>query len=215
MGYPAFLVTETKSNRRSFDFLRFVRSATVAWHRRMNGSRPPAGNRCLGSPTATASPKLPLNQRCEDDRAGGGQDDRSLGGQPCRPLAGDGECGELALLFGFSDDGVEVGEDFGDGHGVDFAAGVVAFFDELLEVAAGDLDGELVGDHQAGALLLGVPGIEGQGDPHRAAVDGEADIDSVSVAGGDGDNVGFPGAVEVFAGPAVGNVEIVVHKNRV
>jgi hypothetical protein len=34
-----------------------------------------------------------------------------------------------------------VGEDFGDGHGVDFALGVVAFLDELAEVAAADLGG--------------------------------------------------------------------------
>ena len=60
-----------------------------------------------------------------------------------------GEGGHFALGFGFGYYGVEVGEDFGDGHGVDFAAGVIAFVDELPEVAAGDLGGELVGDDLA------------------------------------------------------------------
>jgi len=77
----------------------------------------------------------------------------------------DGEGGDGALGLGFGDDGVEVGEDLGDGHGVDLAAGVGAFLDELPEEAAGDLGGELVGDDLAGALLLLGPGVEGQGDP--------------------------------------------------
>ena len=45
-------------------------------------------------------------------------------------------------------------EDFFDGHGVDFAPGVVAFFNELAEVTAGDLHGNLVGDYFAGTLFL-------------------------------------------------------------
>jgi hypothetical protein len=40
-----------------------------------------------------------------------------------------GEGGHGALFPGFDDYGFEVIEDFGDGHGVDFALGVVAFFD--------------------------------------------------------------------------------------
>jgi hypothetical protein len=67
--------------------------------------------------------------------------------------------GHGALGFGFGDDGVEVFEDLGDGHGVDLAAGVAAFFDQLPEVAAGDLRGELAGDDLAGALLLPGPGV--------------------------------------------------------
>ena len=115
------------------------------------------------------------------------------------------------MLPGFGDDGVEMVEDFRDGHGVDFAAGVVAFFDELAEIAAGDLHGELVSDDFATALLLFNPGGAGQGDPHGAAVDVEADVDCVGVAGGDGDHGAFPCAVQVFAGPSVGYVEVFVH----
>ena len=76
------------------------------------------------------------------------------------PQSGDDRQGRHgALLLGFGDYGVEVGEDFGDGHGVDLAAGVAAFFDQLPEVAAGDLRGELAGDDLAGALLLPGPGV--------------------------------------------------------
>ena len=70
-----------------------------------------------------------------------------------------GQGGHGALGFGFGDYGVEVVEDFGDGHGVDLAAGVAAFFDQLPEVAVGDLRGELAGDDLAGALLLPGPGV--------------------------------------------------------
>ena len=126
-----------------------------------------------------------------------------------------GEGGHGALLPGFGDDGVEMVEDFRDGHGVDFAAGVVAFFDELLEVAAGDLGSELVGDDLAGALFLLDPGGGGPRDPHGASVDVEADIDGVCVACGDGDDGTLPAAVQVLGGPAVGYVEIFVHEDRV
>ena len=47
-------------------------------------------------------------------------------------LREDRQGGHGAQLLGFVDDDVEVVEDFSDGHGVDFAARVVAFFDELF-----------------------------------------------------------------------------------
>jgi hypothetical protein len=122
-----------------------------------------------------------------------------------------GKCGDGALLSGFDDYGVEVREDFFYGHGVDLALGVVALFDELLQIAAGDLRGELVGDDFFAALLLLDPGDAGQRDPHGAAVDVEADVDGVGVAGGDGHHGAFPADVQIFAGPAVGYVEIFVH----
>jgi hypothetical protein len=59
---------------------------------------------------------------------------------------------------GFLDDGVGVVEDLVDGHGVHLAAVVVAGLDGLLEVAAGGLGGEVVGDDLAGAALLLDPG---------------------------------------------------------
>jgi hypothetical protein len=56
-------------------------------------------------------------------------------------LGDHGQRRHSALLFGFGHYGVEVVQDFGDGHGINLAAGVVSLFDQLLEVAAGDLRG--------------------------------------------------------------------------
>ncbi len=108
-----------------------------------------------------------------------------------------------------------MGEDFFYGHGVDFAAGVVAFADDLLEVAAGDLCGQLIRDDFACTFLLLDPGGRGHGDPHGAVVDIEADINGVGVARGDGDDVGLPAAMQVFACPAVRNMEVFVHEIKV
>lgn len=122
-----------------------------------------------------------------------------------------GEGGEAAELFAFSDDGVEVSEGVVDGDGVHLTGGIVAFFDQLLEVAAGNLYGEAVGDDLAGSLFLLDPRGAGQGDSHGSPADVEADVDCVGVAGGDGHDIGSPLAMEVFAGPAVGHVEVFVH----
>jgi len=108
-----------------------------------------------------------------------------------------------------------MGQDFFHAHGVDFARGVVAFFDDGLEVVAGELGCEGVCDDFSGARFLLDPGFEGQGDPHGAAADVEPHIDCVGVAGGDGYDIGFPAAVKVFAGPAVGYVKVFVHASSV
>ena len=114
---------------------------------------------------------------------------------------------------GLFDDPVKVGQNFIDDvmNGVDFPLRVVTLFDELFEMAAGDLRGKLVGDDLAGARLLGDPGGVGQGDPHGAAVDIEADIHCIGVAGGDGHDGALPAAVKVFAAPAIGDMKVFVH----
>ena len=80
-----------------------------------------------------------------------------------------------------------------------------------FEVAAGGLGGEVVGDDVAGAALHLDPGEVGHGDPDGLAVDVEADVGGVGVAGGDGDDGSLPGDVEGFGGPAVGYGEVFVH----
>src|SRR5579863_1973004 len=142
---------------------------------------------------------------------------KGRGGREISPLpawvASDayGQGGHLTEPAGFVDYGVEVLEHIGDGHGVDFAARVEAFFNELLQIAARDLRGELVGDDLAGAFFLLDPCLAGQGDPHWPAVHVETNIHRVGVAGGDGNDVRLPAAVQVFAAPAVGYVEVFVH----
>jgi hypothetical protein len=122
-----------------------------------------------------------------------------------------GEGRKASELFPFGDDGIEVSQGLFNRDGIHLADGVVALFNQLLEVAAGDLNRDAVGDDLAGALLLLDPGGAGQSNTHGATVDVEADIHRIGVAGGDGHNVGSPLAVEVFAGPAVGHVEVFVH----
>ncbi len=53
-------------------------------------------------------------------------------------------------------------KDFVRGHGVDFAAGVEAFFDQLFQKAARHLVGELVGDHLACQRLITALGLQRQ-----------------------------------------------------
>ena len=102
-------------------------------------------------------------------------------------------------------------ENLVDGHGVHFAAIVVAGLDGVLQVASGGLGGEVVGDDVACAVLLLDPGEIWHGDPDGTAVDGKADIGGVGVACGDGDDGSLPFAVEVFACPAVGHFEVFIH----
>jgi len=119
--------------------------------------------------------------------------------------------GEFAGVSGFVEDGVDVFEDFVDGHGIHFASVIVAGFDGLFEIAASALGSERVGDDVAGAFFLFDPGEARHGDPDGAAVHVEADVDGVGVAGGDGDDVSCPAAVEGIAGPAVGYEKVFVH----
>src|SRR5271168_4833770 len=58
----------------------------------------------------------------------------------------DGETGKIVGAASLFDDGVGVFEDLVDGHGIHFAAIVVAGLDGVLEVAASGLGGEVVGD---------------------------------------------------------------------
>ena len=116
--------------------------------------------------------------------------------------------------FGFGYYGVEVLEHFGNAHGVEFASRVVALFDDLLQISAGDLNGQLIGDDFAGTFLLLDPGGAGHRDPHRMVIEFEAHIDCIGMAGGDGDDVRLPPAIEVFAGPSIFDVEFFVHGSR-
>ncbi len=81
----------------------------------------------------------------------------------------------------------------------------------MLEVAAGGLGGQVIGDSVAGAAFLLDPGQVWHGNPDRATIDGEADIGGVGMAGGDGHDGSLPFAVEIFAGPAVGYLEVFIH----
>ncbi len=80
-----------------------------------------------------------------------------------------------------------------------------------LEVAAGNLGGEVVGDDVAGALLVLDPGEIGHRDPDGTFVDGETNVGGVGVAGGDGDDCALPGAVQLLTRPAIDHFEVFIH----
>jgi hypothetical protein len=123
----------------------------------------------------------------------------------------DGEAGKVGGIAGFGDDCGDVLEDLVDAHGVDFAAVVVAAGDGVLEEAAGGLGGEVVGDDLAVAALLLDPSEVRHGDPEGFAVDGEADVGGVGMAGGDGNDGALPDAVEGFGGPTIDRYEVFIH----
>ena len=125
------------------------------------------------------------------------------------------ERGQPAELLSFQNYSFEVSQGFFRGYGVHLPGGVVAFLDELLEVPTGNLNSKLIGNDLARAIFLLNPGHARQGDRHRTAVHVETNVDGIRMAGGDGHNVGLPLAVEVFAGPAVGHVEVFVHVSSV
>src|SRR5437764_2376876 len=81
----------------------------------------------------------------------------------------------------------------------------------MLEIAAGSLGGQIVRNDVAGTALLFDPRQVRHGDPDGAAVDGEADVGGVGMAGSDGDDGSLPFAVQLFAGPAVGYLEVFIH----
>src|ERR1700678_302226 len=126
-------------------------------------------------------------------------------------IGDDGKRGQIVGSSGFADHGVGVLEDLVDGHGVHFAAVVVAGFDGASEIAARGLRGEIVGDDEAGLTLHLDPGEIGHRDPDRTAVDGESDVGRVGVTRGDGDDSSLPGAMERFRGPAIIDGEVFVH----
>ena len=78
-------------------------------------------------------------------------------------------------------------------------------------IVEGDLRREVVGDDLAGALFLFVPGRGRQSNAQGASIDLEANIDGIGVAGGDGYHVRLPATVQIFAGPMIGCVEVLVH----
>src|SRR5258708_2421152 len=123
----------------------------------------------------------------------------------------DGEAGKIVGAASLFDDGVGVFQNLIHGHRVHLATVIVTGLNGVLEVAAGGLGGPVVGDDVAGAALLLDPRQVWHGDPDGATVDGKADIGGVGMAGGNGDDGSLPFAMQVFAGPAVGYLEVFIH----
>src|SRR5206468_5147192 len=104
----------------------------------------------------------------------------------------DGEAGEIVGAANLFDDRIGVFQNLVDGHGVHLPTVVVTGLNGVLEIAAGGLGGQIIGDNVAGAALLLDPSEVGHGDPDGAAVDLKANVGSVGMAGGDGDHGSLP-----------------------
>jgi hypothetical protein len=113
--------------------------------------------------------------------------------------------------FGFGGDGIDVVESLLNREGVHLATKAFARLEGLLQIMAGDFDGERIGDHLASLILVFDPGGMRQRDPDGAAVDQEFYVDGIGVAGGDGDDQRLINAVHILVGPAVGGVEVLIH----
>ena len=114
----------------------------------------------------------------------------------------------------FSGDGVEVGESLVYGERAHFLSEAVSGFKRLLEVVSGNFDGECVGDHLAGALVVFNPSGMRECNPYGTPVDEEFEIDGIGMAGRDGDDQGLVDAVDFFLGPAIDGFEIFVHDEK-
>jgi hypothetical protein len=121
------------------------------------------------------------------------------------------ERGQTASLLGFGYDGVQVGEDLSNRKSEELARGVEPFFNALFQVAAGNLDSELIGENFSAAVLLRGPGGAGKSYEDGFAIDVEADIDGVCMASGNGHKGAVPAARQGFAGKAIGDGKVFVH----
>src|SRR6185312_3859133 len=103
-------------------------------------------------------------------------------------------------------------ESFGDTERVHLATAVLAGFNSPLQVVAGNLDSERIGDDLASALVVLDPRRVRHSDPHGTAVGQELYVNGVGVTRGDGDNKRLVNAVDLFTGPAVVNAKVSVHR---
>ena len=109
------------------------------------------------------------------------------------------------------DDSIEVSQRFVDRERVHLPPYALAGLESGLQVMAGDLDGERVGDHLAGAVLVLHPGGMRERDPDFSPVDEELEVYGIGMARGYGHDHGLVDAVNLFLRPAVGGSEVLKH----
>src|SRR5260370_2628605 len=91
---------------------------------------------------------------------------------------------------------------------------VVATLNGRFQKVSRGLDGKRIADHAAGAPVVLYPSWMRQRDPNWPPAGQKFYINSVGVAGGDGDNQGLVNTVQPLSAPAIVNVEILVHAIR-
>ena len=86
-----------------------------------------------------------------------------------------------------------------------------AGFNRRLQKTPGGLDGQRIGNHPAGPLLVLHPCWMRQRNPYRTSAGEKLYVYSVSVPGRNRDNKGLVNTMESLSGPAVGGVKVLVH----
>src|SRR5260370_34818406 len=91
---------------------------------------------------------------------------------------------------------------------------VAAIFNGRFRKVSRGLDGKRIADQADGAPVVLCPSWMRQRDPNWPPAGQKFYINSVGVAGGDGDNQGLVNTVQPLSAPAIVNVEILVHAIR-
>lgn len=86
-----------------------------------------------------------------------------------------------------------------------------AGFNRRLQEVPGNLDGQRIGNHPAGALLVLHPCWMRQRNPNGTPAGKKLYVNSVGVPRRNGDDQGLVDTVELFSGPAVGGVKVLIH----
>lgn len=98
--------------------------------------------------------------------------------------------------------------------GIHFLAHGVSRLQGRLQKMPGNLDGQRIGDHFAGAILVLNPRRMRKSYPYWPSIYQKLDIHRVGMAGSNGNDQRLINAVHFFLGPAVHGVKISVHDNR-
>src|SRR6266576_3773850 len=83
-----------------------------------------------------------------------------------------------------------------------------------FKIVPGNFDGEGIGNHLAGTLLIFHPRRMRQGHPYWTPVNQELDIHSICVSRGNGHDESLVNAMHTFLRPAIDGVEVLIHGNR-
>src|SRR5260370_13478368 len=91
---------------------------------------------------------------------------------------------------------------------------VAAIFNGRFQKVSRGLDGKRIADHAAGAPVVLYPSWMRQRDPNWPPAGQKFYINSVGVAGGDGDNQGLGNTLQPLSAPPIVNVEILLQASR-
>ena len=112
----------------------------------------------------------------------------------------------------FLEDSIHVLKRFIHGQGVHLASLLkAARLDEILQIMPGSLDGQRIGNNAPRSPVIFHPCWMRESEPDRLTIDQKFYVYGICMAGSDGHDKRLVQAVEFLAGPAVGDVKVLVH----